>query len=248
LATVVRLLETSMIRVGNEEYARRNRSFGLTTLRNRHVNVSGSQIQFEIRGKSGVQHAVDLNDRRLARIIKQCQDLPGHELFQYVGADGQRCTIGLADVNEYLRGIAGDDFSSKDFRTWAGTVLAARTLVELHGAKRGARLKANIVRANRVGRQETGQHQSGFPKVLYPSGGDRSLQRRLSPGDFQFYSEKRQSRIAGRPQARRIRGSGASPSQRKAAHEPITGPTCASNCANLSGAPAGRQPEPKTTG
>ena len=147
LATVVRLLETSMIRVGNEEYARRNHSFGLATLRNRHVNVSGAQIQFEFRGKSGVQHAVDLNDRRLARIIKQCQDLPGYELFQYVGADGARSTIDSADVNEYLRAIAGDDFSSKDFRTWVGTVLAARILVELDGAEPAAPLQAIIHRA-----------------------------------------------------------------------------------------------------
>ena len=147
LATVVRLLETSMIRVGNEEYARQNHSFGLATLRNRHVNVSGSQIQFEFRGKSGVQHAVDLNDRRLARIIKQCQDLPGHELFQYLGADGERFTIDSGDVNEYLRAIAGDDFSSKDFRTWAGTVLAARSLLQLHGADGAAPSNANVTRA-----------------------------------------------------------------------------------------------------
>jgi DNA topoisomerase-1 len=120
LATVIRLLETSMIRVGNDEYRRQNNSFGLATLRSRHVNVSGSNICFDFRGKSGVQHAVDLTDRRLARIIKQCQELPGHELFQYIGEDGERYTIDSADVNEYLRRIAGDGFSSKDFRTWAG--------------------------------------------------------------------------------------------------------------------------------
>jgi DNA topoisomerase-1 len=118
LATVARLLEISRIRVGNEEYARQNNSFGLATLRNRHVSVSGSTIQFEFRGKSGVHHALSLNDRRLAKIIKRCQELPGHELFQYIDADGARSTIGSADVNEYLRSIAGDDFSSKDFRTW----------------------------------------------------------------------------------------------------------------------------------
>src|SRR5213592_3915023 len=103
LATVVRLLETSLIRVGNTEYARQNNSFGLATLRSRHVNVAGSSIRFEFRGKSGVQHALDLTDRRLARIIKQCQDLPGHELFQYIGEDGARYTIDSADVNDYLR-------------------------------------------------------------------------------------------------------------------------------------------------
>jgi DNA topoisomerase I len=147
LATVLRLLETSSIRVGNEEYARQNNSFGLATMRNRHVSVSGSNIRFEFRGKSGVHHALDLNDRRLARIVKQCQELPGHELFQYIADDGTRCSIDSADVNNYLRDIAGDDFSSKDFRTWAGTVLAARTLLEFQGGKSNAELKKNIAQA-----------------------------------------------------------------------------------------------------
>jgi DNA topoisomerase I len=146
LATVVRLLETGMMRVGNEEYARQNKSFGVATLRSRHVNVSGPNIRFEFRGKSGVQHALNLSDRRLARIIKQCQELPGHELFQYIDEDGARCAIGSADVNEYLRAIAGDDFSSKDFRTWAGTVLAARALAQLHHT-RGKAVKKNIAAA-----------------------------------------------------------------------------------------------------
>jgi DNA topoisomerase-1 len=128
LATVVRLLETSHIRVGNEEYARQNKSFGLATLRNRHVNVFGSTIRFEFRGKSGVEHALDINDGRLARIIKRCQDLPGYELFKYIAEDGERRTIDSTDVNDYIRQIAGEDFSTKDFRTWAGTVLAARAL------------------------------------------------------------------------------------------------------------------------
>ena len=146
LATVVRLLESGMIRVGNEEYARQNGSFGLATLRTRHVNVSGPRIRFEFRGKSGVRHAFDLSDRRLAKIIRRCQELPGHELFQYIDEEGERCDIGSADVNDYLRAVAGDDFSSKDFRTWAGTVLAAKTLLELDrtGAKKTRR---NITRA-----------------------------------------------------------------------------------------------------
>ena len=144
LATVVRLLETGMIRVGNEEYARQNKSFGVATLRARHVNVSGPKITFEFRGKSGVQHAFDLNDRRLAKIIKQCQELPGYELFQYIDDHGERCTIESADVNAYLRTIAGDDFSSKDFRTWAGTVVATRALTALGPVKP---TKKNIARA-----------------------------------------------------------------------------------------------------
>jgi DNA topoisomerase-1 len=147
LATVVRLLETSHIRVGNEEYARQNKSFGLATLRNRHVNVSGSTIRFEFRGKSGVQHALDINDRRLARIIKRCQDLAGYELFQYVDDDGERRTIDSSDVNEYIRQIAGEEFSTKDFRTWAGTVLAARALQEFETAASDSESKRNIVRA-----------------------------------------------------------------------------------------------------
>jgi DNA topoisomerase I len=147
LATVVRLLETSMIRVGNQEYKRQNNSFGLATLHSRHVNVSGSNIRFEFRGKSGVRHAVDLNDRRLAKIIKQCRDLPGHELFQYIGDDGERYAVDSADINDYLRQIAGEEFSSKDFRTWAGTVLAARALSEFHGSDKKIPLKKNILQA-----------------------------------------------------------------------------------------------------
>ena len=150
LATVVRLLEISRIRVGNEEYARQHNSFGLATLRTRHVSVSGSTIQFEFRGKSGVHHALSLDDRRLAKIIKRCQELPGHELFQYIDVDGTRSTIGSADVNEYLRSIAGDDFSSKDFRTWAGTVLAVRTLAEMRAARGKAHLKRNLTQAIEV--------------------------------------------------------------------------------------------------
>jgi DNA topoisomerase I len=147
LATVVRLLETSHIRVGNEEYARQNKSYGLATLRNRHVNVSGSTIRFEFRGKSGVEHALDINDRRLAKIIKRCQDLPGYELFQYLDDDGQRHTIDSSDVNEYIRQIAGEEFSTKDFRTWAGTVLAARALQQFETAVSDSQSKRNIVQA-----------------------------------------------------------------------------------------------------
>jgi DNA topoisomerase-1 len=147
LAAVVRLLETSHIRVGNEEYARENKSFGLATLRNRHVNVSGSTISFEFRGKSGVEHALDINDRRLAKIIKRCQDLPGYELFQYIDDDGERRTIDSSDVNEYIRQIAGEEFSTKDFRTWAGTVLAARALQEFQNAASESENKRNIVQA-----------------------------------------------------------------------------------------------------
>src|ERR1043166_8146403 len=133
LAAVVQLLEKTLIRVGNEEYARDNHSFGLTTLRTNHASVHGSTVHFEFRGKSGVAQAVDLHDARLARIIKACRDLPGHELFQYVNDERKRQAVGSADVNAYLRDITDQPFTSKDFRTWGGTVLAACELARASG-------------------------------------------------------------------------------------------------------------------
>jgi DNA topoisomerase-1 len=127
LATVVRLLETTLVRVGNEEYARANGSFGLTTLRTRHVAVTGATIHFAFRGKSGVRHHIDVRDRRLARVVRRCRDLPGQLLFQYLDESGQRHGYS-ADVNDYLREAAGEEFTAKDFRTWGGTVLAVATL------------------------------------------------------------------------------------------------------------------------
>jgi DNA topoisomerase I len=128
LASVVRLLETTLIRVGNVEYARENRSYGLTTLRTRHVTVEGARLRFEFRGKGGKPHTVDVSDRLLAGVVRRCQDLPGHELFQYLDEAGQRQAIDSADVNAYLREIGGEEFTAKDFRTWGGTVLAALAL------------------------------------------------------------------------------------------------------------------------
>jgi len=147
LATVVRLLETTLIRVGNEEYARQNDSFGLTTMRDRHVDVTGATLRFAFRGKSGITHAVDLTDRRLAKIVKQSQDLPGYELFQYIEEDGTRASIDASDVNAYLKEIAGDEFTAKDFRTWAGTILATRALQEFEAFESQAQAKRNIVQA-----------------------------------------------------------------------------------------------------
>ncbi len=147
LATVVRLLETTLIRVGNEEYARQNGSFGLTTMRDRHAEVNGSTLRFHFRGKSGVKHCVEVHDRRLARIVRQCQELPGQELFQYVDDDGELRSIDSEDVNEYLREVTGDDFTAKDFRTWAGTVLAAMALREFEAFDSKAQAKKNVVRA-----------------------------------------------------------------------------------------------------
>jgi len=147
LAVVVRLLEGTLIRVGNEEYARQNRSYGLTTLRNKHVEIDGSEITFEFNGKSGKQHAVGIRDRRLARVVAQIRDLPGQELFQFVDEDGARHSIGSEDVNTYLRDITGEDFTAKDFRTWAGTVLAARALDEIGTFDSDAQAKKNVVAA-----------------------------------------------------------------------------------------------------
>jgi DNA topoisomerase-1 len=147
VATVVRLLEVSLIRVGNEEYAKENDSFGLTTMRDKHVHVRGSTLRFHFRGKSGVWHDVDIHDKRLAKIVKSCQDLPGQELFQYVDEEGKRQTVDSNDVNEYLREISGEDFTAKDFRTWAGTVLGAMALKEFEKFDTKAQAKKNLVQA-----------------------------------------------------------------------------------------------------
>uniref|UniRef100_UPI00374CD966 DNA topoisomerase IB n=1 Tax=Undibacterium sp. TaxID=1914977 RepID=UPI00374CD966 len=125
LAAVISLLESTNIRVGNDEYARTNNSFGLTTLQNKHVRVTGTSIAFEFRGKSGVKHAISLRDPRLSRIIKRMRELPGQELFQYLDEQGQRHALNSADVNDYLHNVTGEQYTAKDFRTWSGTVLAA---------------------------------------------------------------------------------------------------------------------------
>ena len=147
LATIVKLMEETCIRVGNEEYAKTNKSFGLTTLRTRHVEVNGSRIHFDFQGKSGKRHAIDLQDRRLARIVQRCADLPGYELFQYVDENGERHAVDSADVNDYLREISGENFTAKDFRTWAGSVLACMLLAELEPFQSETEAKRNIVAA-----------------------------------------------------------------------------------------------------
>jgi len=147
IATIVRLLEKSLIRIGNEEYARQNGSFGLTTLRNRHVRVNGGTLTFQFRGKSGIRHSVDVDDRRLAQVVKQCRDLPGHELFQYVDSHGKVQSVGSGDINQYLRDVTGEDFTAKDFRTWSATVLAVAALRELPVAATKGRSEKNVVTA-----------------------------------------------------------------------------------------------------
>jgi DNA topoisomerase-1 len=147
IATIVRLLETTFLRVGNEEYAQQNHSFGLTTLRNRHVEVRGSTVRFVFKGKSGREVSVGVTDRRVAAVIKRCEELPGQMLFQYVDAEGERRAVTSDDVNQYLREVTGEDFTAKDFRTWAGTMLAAAALREVGGFESEAEAKRKVVAA-----------------------------------------------------------------------------------------------------
>jgi DNA topoisomerase-1 len=154
-ATIVHLLDRTLIRVGNEEYARSNKSFGLTTLRNRHVEVRGERVCFRFRGKSGVEHDVEISDARIARIIRRCLDIPGQELFQYLDAEGTRRSVDSADVNEYLRELSGGDFTAKDYRTWAGSAFALERLRKLpFQSEREA--KGNIVATVREVADELG--------------------------------------------------------------------------------------------
>ena len=147
MATVVWLLERTLIRIGSQQLAKLNRSYGLTTMRDRHVAVEGTEIRFEFRGKSGVAHRVAVNNRRIAQIIQHCQELPGEELFQYLDDDGRRQVVDAGDVNEYLRETTGRDVTAKDFRTWAGTMLAAESLREMGAARTRRQAEKNIVTA-----------------------------------------------------------------------------------------------------
>jgi DNA topoisomerase-1 len=147
LASVVRLLEKTLIRVGNDEYARENKSYGLTTMRRRHVEVTGHTLKFDFRGKSGLFHSVAVTDRRVARIVQHCQELPGQELFQYLDDDGKRQTIDAGDINDYLKRASGREFTAKDFRTWSGTMLAAFELRTLGPGATEKETKANVVAA-----------------------------------------------------------------------------------------------------
>jgi DNA topoisomerase I len=147
LAAVVRLLELTLFRIGNSEYAKSNKSFGLTTLRSRHARIKGGHIHLSFRGKGGTHYETDINDPRVARIVKSCRDLPGHELFQYLDDSGDRHTISSTEVNTYLREITGEDITAKDFRTWAGTNLAALALREFKRVDSEAMRKKAVVRA-----------------------------------------------------------------------------------------------------
>lgn len=144
IATVVALLESTLIRVGNEDYARDNKSYGLTTLRDQHIAVEGNKLRFQFKGKSGKKWNLNHSDRRIAKVVRQCQDLPGQHLFQYLDDEGEQRNVTSADVNEYLKEVSGEDISAKDFRTWAGTVLAALALKEFEAFDTQALAKKNI--------------------------------------------------------------------------------------------------------
>ncbi len=177
LATIVKLLETTLIRVGNEEYAKSNQHYGLTTIHNDHVDVHGSHIHFEFRGKSGVDHAIDLTDKRLADVIHQCQELPEQELFEYVDHDGTRHHLGSHDVNAYLQEITGQPFTAKDFRTWAGTTLAAMALQEFEAFDSQAQAKKNVVAAIEAVSKKLGNTRSVCRKCY------------VHPAVFEIYME-----------------------------------------------------------
>src|SRR3954465_7143602 len=160
MATVVWLLETTLIRIGSDEYRKANKSFGLTTLRRRHVAVVGSELRFEFRGKSGIQHAVSVTDKRIARIVQRCQELRGEELFKYLDDDGRRQEVDAEDVNGYLQEVTGRDITAKDFRTWAGTMLAAEALRAMGPAKTKREAERNIIAAVDMAAKRLGNTRS----------------------------------------------------------------------------------------
>jgi DNA topoisomerase-1 len=187
LATIVRLLERTLIRVGNAEYARDNQSFGLTTMRDHHVKVNGSKVEFAFRGKSGIRHTRALDNRALAKIVRQCRDLPGQELFQYRDHDGHVVDIGSGDVNEYLKEITGEDFTSKDFRTWFGTVQASVLLLACEAAESESKAKREINRcieevARQLGNTKAVCRKSYVHPAVIDAYLDGSMTRRAGRG------------------------------------------------------------------
>ncbi|MDQ6714410.1 MAG: DNA topoisomerase IB [Candidatus Dormibacteraeota bacterium] len=203
LATIVRLLEDTRIRIGNDEYRKENGSYGLTTLRNRHVSVIGAEVRFSFRGKSAKQHNIELHDRRMARIMKRFLEIPGQELFKYVDDDGEAKAIDSADVNDYLGEVTGEDFTAKDFRTWAGTILAARFLRETasdtDGEGDSVAAKKLLVRAIARVADELGNTpavaKKGYihPAVIaaYLSGGLQPISEKDDPDPYKLSGEER---------------------------------------------------------
>lgn len=170
LATVVRLLDSTYVRIGNPEYVRQNDSFGLTTLRNRHVDISGSKIHFEFRGKSGKEQKIDITDRRLARIVRQCLEIPGYTLFQYYDEEDKRQPVDSDDVNAYLQEICGEAFTAKDFRTWGGTLLAMLALLAIGECSSKTQAKKNVVQAVKQVAEQLGNQPSACRKYyIHPA-------------------------------------------------------------------------------
>ena len=201
LATIVHLLETTLIRVGSDEYARSNNSYGLTTLKNRHIKVEGPALKFNFTGKSGKVWKLNYRDRRIAKVIRACQELPGQELFQYVDENGENRDVTSSDVNAYLQDISGENITAKDFRTWHGTVLAALALNEFENFDSQARAKRNIRDHPESGRKAR-QHPDHLPQVLHPSGNLFDLRRRDTAAAGEGRGRGRVTRGYRRSQAR----------------------------------------------
>lgn len=200
LAAIVRLLELTLIRVGNEEYARLNRSFGLTTLRDRHAQVEGTRVRFRFRGKAGKIHEVGLRDRRLASIVRRSQELPGQELFQYVADGGEPVDVASDDVNAYLRDITGADFTAKDFRTWAGTVLAYRALAALEPAESDRAARRNLLAAIRSTADRLGNTAAVARRsYVHPAVLDAYLDGRLGGALVEAFEDEGESPIGTTP-------------------------------------------------
>ena len=177
LATVAYLLDTTLVRVGNREYARDNKSYGLTTLQDRHVTFSGSELRFQFRGKTGKEWKLKLSDRRAARIVRSCQELPGQHLFQYEDDEDVVRQVSSADVNDYIRSIAGAEVTAKDFRTWAGTVLAAMALARVRAGRGRGRRQAQRSPRHRESGRAARQYASDLPQMLRASGGAGGIPR-----------------------------------------------------------------------
>lgn len=203
LATLVRLLETTHIRVGNEEYRRANQSFGLTTLRNRHVEVKGSTLRFEFRGKGRKMHNVAVEDPRVARVVRKCLDIPGQQLFQYLDDEGRRHSIDSGDLNDYLHDVTGEDFTAKDFRTWAGTLLAARELRAGKPADNSTQLKRNIVEAIRRTAERLGNTAAICRKCyVHPE----VLSSYINQNSVRFWKDMQSSRLSQRAEENALLG------------------------------------------
>jgi DNA topoisomerase I len=244
LAALVRLLETTFIRVGNEAYARENDSFGLTTLRERQVRVRGDTLTFRFRGKSGVEHDIALTDAQLARIVARMQDLPGQELFQYLDDDGETRSVESADVNAYLKSIAGDEFTSKDFRTWAGTVLCARALHRLAPPDSQAAGKRNVAQAVESVARKLGNTKAVCRKCyIHPALIDSYLAGELNEA---MRGRSEEARVVAllraqlRREAAKARASGFSGRRRRDLFSP--GSSLRRSVAPSSGAPGSRAP------